>query len=164
MWDKGGSFCDLMDCSPPASSVHGDSPGKDTGVGCHALLQRIFPTQGSNPGLPHCRILYHLSLRSLHINFMIVTECRKMLCEAGYVFGLERRSKGCLWKLTTAGLKQSIYLVSRNLGLRVRYHSVTFLSQQFLWCFNKCEHSIHWNNIFLLVCVCIMEMTKLVIF
>ena len=39
-----------------------DSPGKDTGVGCHALLQGIFPTQGSNPGLPHCRqILYHLS-------------------------------------------------------------------------------------------------------
>ena len=31
-------------------------------VGCHALLQKIFPTQGSNPGLPHCRwILYHLS-------------------------------------------------------------------------------------------------------
>ena len=32
-----------------------DSPGKNTGVGCHFLLQRIFPTQGSNPGLPHCR-------------------------------------------------------------------------------------------------------------
>ena len=29
----------LMDCSPPGSSVHGDSPGKKTGVGCHALLQ-----------------------------------------------------------------------------------------------------------------------------
>ena len=40
-----------MDCSPPGSSVHGDSPGKDTGVGCHALLQGIFPTQGSNPCL-----------------------------------------------------------------------------------------------------------------
>ena len=39
-----------------------DSPGKNTGVGCHSLLQGIFPTQGSNPGLPHCRwILYHLS-------------------------------------------------------------------------------------------------------
>ena len=39
-----------------------DSPGKNTGVGCHALLQGIFPTQGSNPGFPHCRqILYHLS-------------------------------------------------------------------------------------------------------
>ena len=37
-----------MDCSLPGSSVHGDSPGKNTGVGCHALLQGIFPTQGSN--------------------------------------------------------------------------------------------------------------------
>ena len=33
------------------SSVHGDSPGKNTGVGCHALLQGIFLTQGSNPCL-----------------------------------------------------------------------------------------------------------------
>ena len=39
-----------------------DSPGKNTGVGCHSLLQGIFPTQGSNPGLPHCRqTLYLLS-------------------------------------------------------------------------------------------------------
>ena len=39
-----------------------DSPGKNTGVGCSALLQGIFPTRGSNPGLLHCRsILYHLS-------------------------------------------------------------------------------------------------------
>ena len=39
-----------------------DSPDKNTGVGCHGLLQGIFPTQGSNPGLPHCRwILYRLS-------------------------------------------------------------------------------------------------------
>ena len=37
-------------------------PGKNTGVGCHSLLLGIFPTQGSNPGLPHCRqILYRLS-------------------------------------------------------------------------------------------------------
>ena len=51
-----------MACSPPGSSVRGDSPDKNTRVGCHALLQGIFPTQGSNPGLPHCRwILYQLS-------------------------------------------------------------------------------------------------------
>ena len=51
-----------MDCSPPGSPVHGYSPGKSTGVGCHFLLQGIFPTQGSNLGLLHCRrILYHLS-------------------------------------------------------------------------------------------------------
>ena len=55
-------FCDPMDCSPPGASVLGDSPGKNTGVDCHALFQGIFPTQGSNPGLPHCgRILYQLS-------------------------------------------------------------------------------------------------------
>ena len=37
-------------------------PGKKTGVGCHFLLQEVFPTQGLNPGLPHCRqTLYHLS-------------------------------------------------------------------------------------------------------
>ena len=50
-----------MDCSLPSTSVLGDSPGKNTGVGCHALLQGIFPTQGSNPGLLHSRqILYQL--------------------------------------------------------------------------------------------------------
>ena len=40
-----------------------DSPGKNTGMGCHSLLQGIFPTQGSNStGLLYCRrILYHLS-------------------------------------------------------------------------------------------------------
>ena len=39
-----------------------NSPGQNTGVGSLSLLQRIFPTQGSNPSLPHCRqILYQLS-------------------------------------------------------------------------------------------------------
>ena len=47
------TFCDPMDCSPPGSSVHGDSPGKNARVGCHALLLEIFPTQGSNPHLLH---------------------------------------------------------------------------------------------------------------
>ena len=42
------TLCDTMDYSLPGSSVHGDSPGKNTGVGCYALLQGIFPTQGSN--------------------------------------------------------------------------------------------------------------------
>ena len=32
-------LCNLMDSNPPESSIHGDSPGKNTGVGCHALLQ-----------------------------------------------------------------------------------------------------------------------------
>ena len=53
---------DPVDCSPPVSSVHGDFPGKNTGMGCHFLFQGIFPTQELNPGLLHCRqILYQLS-------------------------------------------------------------------------------------------------------
>ena len=56
------TLCDLMVYSPPGFSVHRDSPGKNTGVGCHALLKGILPIQGWNPGLPHCRwILYPLS-------------------------------------------------------------------------------------------------------
>ena len=56
------TLSDPVHCSLPGSSVHGYSPAKNTGVGCHALLQGIFPTQGSNPGLPHCRqIPYRLS-------------------------------------------------------------------------------------------------------
>ena len=52
------TLCDPMDCSPPGS------PGKNMGVGCPALLQGIFPTQGPNPGLLCYRpILYCLSLQ-----------------------------------------------------------------------------------------------------
>ena len=68
------TFRDPMNCSLPGSSVHGDSLGKNTRVGSDALLQRIFPTQGSNPGPPHCRqILYHLSHQgSLEIYIYII--------------------------------------------------------------------------------------------
>ena len=49
------TLCDPMDCP-------WNSPGQNTGVGSLFLLQGIFPTQGSNPGLSHCRqILYQLS-------------------------------------------------------------------------------------------------------
>ena len=56
------TLSDPTDCSPSGSSVHGDSPGKNTGVDSLSFLQGIFPTQGLNPGLLHCRqILYQLS-------------------------------------------------------------------------------------------------------
>ena len=44
---------DTMDCSPPGSSVQGIFLSKNTGVGCHFLLQGTFLTQGSNPSLLH---------------------------------------------------------------------------------------------------------------
>ena len=63
-------FCYPMDCSSPGSSVCRDSPGRNTGVGYHALLQGILPTQESNPGLSHCRwIAYHLSHQGSPISY-----------------------------------------------------------------------------------------------
>ena len=48
-----------------------DFPGKNTGVGCHFLLQGIFLTQGSNLGLLHCRqTLYHLSYQ-VSMNYLL---------------------------------------------------------------------------------------------
>ena len=56
------TLCNQMDCSPAGSSVHGDSPGKNSGVGSLSLLQGIFPTQELNQGLLHYRqILYQLN-------------------------------------------------------------------------------------------------------
>ena len=56
------TLCDPTHCSPPGSSGPWNSSGKNTGLSSHSLLQGIFPTQGLNPGLLHCRqILYHLS-------------------------------------------------------------------------------------------------------
>ena len=48
-------LCDPMDCKPTTLLGPWDFPGESTGVGWHFLLQGIFVTQGSNPGLPHCR-------------------------------------------------------------------------------------------------------------
>ena len=45
------TLCDPIGCTPPGSSVHWDSPGKNTGACCHLLLQGIFSTQGLNPRL-----------------------------------------------------------------------------------------------------------------
>ena len=50
------------------------SPGQNTGVGYHALLQGLFPTQGVNPGLPCCRcILYQLSHWGTKITMLYIT-------------------------------------------------------------------------------------------
>ena len=56
------TLCDPRDCSLPGSSDPWSSPGKNTGVGSHSLLQGIFRTQGLNPGLLHCRQILYFSL------------------------------------------------------------------------------------------------------
>ena len=57
-----GQLCSPVDCSPPGSSVHGDSPGKNFGMGYHALLQGIFATPGWQV---HLLYLLHWQVGSL---------------------------------------------------------------------------------------------------
>ena len=72
----------------PTLRLHGlywpwNSPGQNSGVGSLSLLQGIFPTRGSNPGLPHCRhILYQLSHKG----------SPRTLALVAYPF-----SRGCSW-------------------------------------------------------------------
>ena len=76
------TLCEPMSCSPAGSSIHGDSPGKNIGVGCHALLQVISPTQGWNPGLLHCRqILYHLSHQGCPLNAWLWKKKREKISD-----------------------------------------------------------------------------------
>ena len=80
-----------------------NSPGKNTGVGCHFLLQGIFPTQGLNPGLLHCsQILYQLSHQGrspLYFKYIRVNGNVSMIFDCGVINHLF-----CLW------YAKSIYL------------------------------------------------------
>ena len=56
----------ICTCSLPDSSIHAIFLSKNAGVGCHFLLQGIFPTQGSNSCLPRCRqTLHYLSYQGI---------------------------------------------------------------------------------------------------
>ena len=59
------TLCDPMDCGPTSLLCPWDSLGKNTGVRCHFLLQGIFPTQGSNPHLLHCRWIFYLLVKNM---------------------------------------------------------------------------------------------------
>ena len=85
------AFCDAMDCSLPDCPWY--SPGKNTGVGCQALLQWIFTTQGLNPCLKSIALasrFFNISTtweallkRREMINFGMNVEKREYLCTVG---------------------------------------------------------------------------------
>ena len=94
-----------VDCSPPDSSVHGDGPGKNTGVGCHALLHGIFPDQGSNLGLLHCRwILYQLSPQG---NPSTYSPCQQILGPVRVSF--KGKTQGRNWRFKAVELEWLCY-------------------------------------------------------
>ena len=83
------TLCNPMDYSPPGSSVHWDSPGKNTGMGSHALLQGIFLTEGLNPYLSYALVGMFLAL----LGFPSGSDGTESDCNAGdlgSIPGLER--------------------------------------------------------------------------
>ena len=107
------TLCNLMDCSParPWNSL-----GKNTGVGSHSLLQGIFPTQGSNPGLPHCR----WSFTNWAISEVHSTLYYKIKIKSRHASGICRESTLCYTSVS-----------SRNNANHA--HNFTFSSE--LWIF-----------------------------
>ena len=87
-----------------------DFLGKSTGVGCHFLLQGIFLTQGSNPGLPHCRqMLYPLSHQGSH--HLLLEAKKPQSCWFGQDFVITVKSSGqssVTVKLVTKEVKGSL--------------------------------------------------------
>ena len=85
-WNKSES-CSVMSNSSRPCGVCGpwNSPGQNTGVGSLSLLQGIFPTQGLNPGLLHCRqILYQLRHKGspyMSVQFSSVAQSCPTLCD-----------------------------------------------------------------------------------
>ena len=88
------TLCDPMNCSPPGCSF----PGKNTRVGSHSFLQKIFPTQGSNLGLSHCRQILSLPLshqgllshkRKIEVSTRSLSQClgpRRLSANSGPFF------------------------------------------------------------------------------
>ena len=143
------TLCNPMDCSPPGSSVHADSLGKSTGVGCRALLQGIFPTQGSKPGLalqvnsvpaeppgkPKSTGVGSLSL----LQWIFLTQelnqgllhCRRILYQLSY-HGSPHLWKGIYLLEIITSLVTARWLVSTFLENKETAHSENFLEKSTL--------------------------------
>ena len=98
------TLCNPVDCNLPGRLLcPWDSPGKSTGVGCHFLLQRIYLTQGSNPGLPHCRkMFYHLS----HQGSPIPKKGNAKKCSKNCTIALTSQTSKVMFKILKARLQQ----------------------------------------------------------
>ena len=87
----GLTLCDPVDCSPPGSSVHGILQARILAWVCHFLLQGIFPTQGSNSCLLHCRQTVYPVSHTHGTMFNVASRRRWRHCRTGLFLG----QKGC---------------------------------------------------------------------
>ena len=121
------TLCDPVDCSPPGSPIPG-TPGKNTGVGCHFLLQGIFLIQGLNPGIPHCRqVLYQLNYQGSPLQCSCLENPRDGGAWWAAVYGVTQ-SWTQLKQLSSSSNSSSC--VSQRVVLYSRSSSVLFIVDQ----------------------------------
>ena len=127
------TLCCPINCSLPDFSVFGDSPDKNTGVDCNALLLGILPTQRSNPGLPHCRqILYYLSHQA----------SSRILEWVSYPFSRESS-----WIRNWTGFSCILYQLSYQGSSICKYYAYGYMhSTNFQVCMNT-WNTQHWRAV-----------------
>ena len=118
-------------CSPRQAPQSMNFPGKNTGVSCHFLLQEIFPTQGSNPCLLHCRgILYSWA-----------TRVKETTLKAPFIW---HSGKDIQWFFRSWSWRG---------GLIIKKHRDKFLgcwksSVSWLWLFYDCMHLLKLSTVY----------------
>ena len=154
------TLCNPMDYRPPGSSVHGDSPGKSTGVGCHFLLQGIFPSQGLNFSGKSTGVGCHFLLQGIFLPPGDWTCVSRISCVGGGFFTTQPPGKPhlCLTESQPSGTDPSsknpfssnviptfaLALGDANL-LKLKLHSFGHLMQRTdslektLWCWERLE-------------------------
>ena len=146
------NLCNPMEYSPPSSSVHGIFQARNTGVGCHALLREIFPTQGSNPRILHCRWILHCwAIREAHVVWLFPRWWEK---EEKKKPRREIRSRGCLTALrVTWGLALGVRDDLRILFFWVadinrghRHNGIMMVSRQTWWLLTALWAWVLWRK------------------
>ena len=114
-----------------------NSPGQYTGVGSLSLLQRLFPSQGSNPGLPHCRqILYQLSSQGS-------PECSVTSLQRRSIKGRQpRSSQGAALGCDALGALKPLRAFVLPFRLRMTVVSASQRSSRLKWA-SSCHASFH---------------------
>ena len=137
------TLSDPLDYSPARLLCPWDSPGKNTGVGCHSPLQGIFPTQGSSQHLLHCRqTLYQLSHQGIYIHIYVYIYIYICVCVCVCIFFFRFFSIICCYKI----LNISVWLTSLSMIISRSIH-LFFLQKAVVHSF-----SLRLSNIPLCVC------------
>ena len=131
------TLCNSMDPMEPARLLcPWNSPGKNTRVGGHSLLQEVFPTQGSNPGLLHCRqILYHLTHQGVTLKNLLIPQLNwyRSLKDAYWQYQVSYSTYKSQKRHTRPTIISNISYIAPS----------TFFSSAFELSFVKCSHHLH---------------------